>query len=124
MNFERVARGISAKFPDKKPVRIIPVDEVMCQFHLRMREGKVAGYRHIAHLYADGVHLKSEGKYLEAVTHYATVFADDPHGYITKGLRFWKGPYSVDEDFANVVWDTAWQVITTYPPTGVKPAGG
>lgn len=120
-NFEKVAAGLSAKFPDKKPVRIIPVGEVMYRLHLRMKQGKVPGYRHIADLYADGVHLKSEGKYVEAVTHYATVFTDDPHGCITVGLRFWKGPYEVDQAFAEIVWDTAWQVITTYPQTGVKP---
>jgi hypothetical protein len=120
-NFEKVAKGISAKFPESKPVRIIPVGEVMYQLHLRMKAGDVPGCRHIADLYADGVHLKAEGKYVEAVTHYATVFADDPHGCITEGLRFWRGPYAVDREFAKIVWDVAWQVVTTYPPTGVKP---
>jgi len=120
-NFAKVAAGLSAKFPDKQPVRIIPVGEVMYQLHLRMEAGDVPGYNHIADLYADGVHLKAEGKYVEAVTHYATVFADDPHGCITSGLRFWKGPYEVDRAFAKIVWDTAWHVITTYPHTGVTP---
>ena len=58
------------------------------------------GFSHIADLYEDGTHLKSEGKYLEAVTHYATVFQADPHGVITSGLRFWRAPYSVDRAFA------------------------
>ncbi|MHB8900379.1 MAG: hypothetical protein ACYC6Y_16635 [Thermoguttaceae bacterium] len=119
-NFVQVAKGISARFPDKKPVRIIPVGEVMYQFHLRAKAGKVAGYKHIADLYSDGVHLKSEGKYLEAVTHYATVFQEDPHGTIVSGLRFWQGPYSVDRPFAETVWDLAWQVITSDPNTGVQ----
>jgi hypothetical protein len=119
-NFEKVARGISAKFPDRKPVRIIPVGEVLYRLHLRMKEGKVPGFKHVADLYEDGVHLKSEGKYVEAVTHYATVFQDDPHGSITAGLRFWRGPYSVDKQFAEVVWDVVWEVVTTYPYTGVK----
>lgn len=119
-NFEKVARGISARFPDRKPVRIIPVGEVMYRLHQRMKQGKVPGFTSIADLYADGVHLESEGKYVEAVTHYATVFQDDPHGCIITGLRFWKGPYSVDEEFAKVVWDVVWEVVTTYPQSGVK----
>ena len=94
----------------------------MYQLHLRMEQGQVPGYAHIADLYADGVHLKPEGKYIEAVTHYATVFADAPHGCITGDLRFRKGPYAVDKDFAKTVLDVAWQVITTYPHTGVDPA--
>jgi hypothetical protein len=120
-NFEKVAAGISARFPSKRPVRIIPVGEVMYQLHLRMQAGQVAGYEHIADLYADGVHLKGEGKYVEAVTHYATVFAADPHGCITSHLRFWKGPYEVDQAFAKIVWDVAWKVVTMYVYTGVKP---
>jgi hypothetical protein len=101
-------------------VRIIPVGEVMYRLQLRMKEGKVPKFKHIAELYQDGVHLKPEGKYVEAVTHYATVFRDDPHGSITTGLRFWRGPYGVDKEFAEVVWDVVWEVVTGYPPTGVK----
>ena len=108
--FNKVAEGISARFPDKKPVELIPVGEVMYRLHLRMKDGKVPGYRHIADLYVDGVHLKAEGKYLEAVTHYAVVFQDDPHGSITSGLRFWKGPYGVDKAFAEIVWDVVMEV--------------
>ena len=117
-SFEKVAKGISAKFPDKKPVQVIPVGEVMYRLHLRMKDGSVPGFKHIADLYADGVHLNSEGKYVEAVTHYTTVFQEDPHGCIISGLRFWKGPYSVDRAFAEVVWDVVAEV------SNVKATGG
>jgi hypothetical protein len=110
-HFEKVAAGISAGFPDKKTARIIPVGEVMYRLHLRMKDGKVPGYKHIADLYADGVHLNAEGKYLEAVTHYAVVFQDDPHDCIISGLRFWKGPYGVDKAFAEIVWDVVAEVV-------------
>jgi len=110
-NFHQVAEGISARFPDKKPVKIIPVGEVMYRLHLRMKDGNVPGFEHVADLYADGVHLKAEGKYLQAVTHYAVVFQQDPHDVITSGLRFWKGPYGVDQRFAEVVWDVVVEVL-------------
>ena len=51
---QKVAKAISAKFPDKKPVRIIPVGEVMYRMHQRMKDGKVPGFKHIADLYEDG----------------------------------------------------------------------
>jgi len=111
-NFEKVARGISEKLSDAPPVRIIPVGEVMYRLHQRMKSGKIPGYGHIAELFEDGVHLKSEGKYVEAVTHFATVFEEDPHDCITSGLRFWRGPYSVDKQFAKIVWDVVWEVVS------------
>lgn len=118
--FIDIAKGISARFPDKKPVRIIPVAEVMYRLDKLMQAGKVPGFKSIGELYGDRVHLKSEGKYVETVTHFATVFAEDPHGCITSGLRFWKAPYSVDEQFAKAVWDVVWDVVTTDPNTGVN----
>lgn len=101
---------VSSRFPGKEPVEIIPMGEVMYRLQLRMKAGKVSGYEHIADLYADGVHLNAKGKYLEAVTHYAVVFQQDPHDCIVSGLRFWKGPYGVDKAFAEVVWDAVAEV--------------
>ncbi len=51
----------------------------------RRPRGRVPCER-LPELFADSVHLNSEGKYLEAVTHYATVFGDDPHDCIVTGL--------------------------------------
>ena len=48
-----------------------------------------------------------------AVTHYAAVFHDDPHGTITEGLRFWKAPYSVDRKYAESVWNVVAEVTGT-----------
>lgn len=64
----------------------------MYRFCLRAAAGTTPGFTHVADLYKDGVHLKSEGKYLETVSHYAAVFHDNPHGAITSGLRFWRAP--------------------------------
>ena len=41
--FQKVAEGITAKFPEKNRVKIIPVGEVMYQLQLRMKDGKVPG---------------------------------------------------------------------------------
>jgi hypothetical protein len=75
-----------------------------------MKEGKVPGFTHVADLYADGVHLNSEGKYVEAVAHFAIVFQEVPHESIISDLRVWKAPYSVDKAFAEVVWDVVVEV--------------
>jgi hypothetical protein len=45
-------------------------------------------------------HDNSEGKYLEALIHLATICQQDSHGAATSGLYSWEGPYSVSADFA------------------------
>ena len=37
------------------------------------------------------------------------------------GLRFRKGPCEVGQGFTQTVWVAAWQVVTIYSHTGVKP---
>lgn len=94
----------------------------MYRFYLRAAAGTIPGFTHVADLYEDGVHLKSEGKYLETVTHYAAVFHDDPHGAIASGLRFWRAPCGVNEKFAAIVWDLVWEVVTSVPDSNAIPS--
>jgi PKD repeat protein len=65
--------------------------------------------------YSDDGHLSALGKYVEAIAHYSVIFQADPHGAITSGLYFWKARYSVDEAFAEVVWDLTWPVVSNDP---------
>ena len=88
--------------------------EPLAIFHVG---NSLTDFKHVADLYEDGVHLNSAGKYLEAVTHYAAVFQEDPHDCIISGLRFWRAPYSVDKPFAQVVWDVVAEVTKPKPAT-------
>lgn len=100
------AAGISARFPNRKPVLVIPVMQAFQQIGP-------------SGMYADGVHANNNGKYLQALVHFATVYKADPHGAITSGLYMWDGNYSVDAAYAANAQNVAWNVVTTYAQSGV-----
>jgi len=106
------AKGISKRSPKRKPVRVIPV----AQGFQAIGE-KMGG---VANLYKDDIHANSEGKYLEALIHFATIYQQDPHGAITSGLYSWEGSYSVSAGFAAKAQDVAWDVVRKHPLSGVS----
>jgi hypothetical protein len=66
------------------------------------------------HLYPDGIHLTSAGRYLQQLVIYATMFGENPAGLAPAGLE-------VDEDFQALAQRIAWEVVTSSPYTDVKP---
>ncbi len=120
---EAAADAITALYPHHKPCLIIPVGIVMCKLDRAMKEGKVPGYTSVYEFLEDKSHLNNDGKYVEAVTFFATIYKEDPHGVITEGLKFWRGPYGVKKEFAQAVWDVVWDVVRSYRYTGVHPDG-
>jgi PA14 domain-containing protein/putative Ig domain-containing protein len=120
---EAAADAISALYPQRKPCLIIPVGLVICELDKRMKQGKVPGYKSAYDFLEDKSHLNNDGKYVEAATFFAVIYREDPHGAITDGLKFWRGPYGVKKEFAEVVWDAVWDVVSTYRYTGVHPSG-
>ena len=59
---------------------LVPTGEVMFELDRRMRQGLVPGYDDVAQLYSDELHLNETGRYLCALTFYATMFKQDPRG--------------------------------------------
>ncbi|MBM4033299.1 MAG: hypothetical protein FJ291_16160 [Planctomycetes bacterium] len=108
------AKGISKRFPDRKPVLVIPVAQGFQEMG-----PKVGG---VAKLYKDGIHANNEGKYLRILIHFATICRQDPHEAITSGLYMWDGRYSVSADYAQKAQDVAWEVVKKHPLSGVSEA--
>lgn len=112
--FETLTMNIRNAHPDIKPVLMVPVGHVMYDLHQQMVAGNIPGYGHIFDLYADGIHMTSEGSYLVAVTFYATLFKRDPAGFPT-------APWTVNATLAAKIQETVWRVVrglTQY--TGVE----
>ncbi len=110
--FESVARNITATYPEQQPVLIIPVGEVMFKLNQKIEAGQVPGLTTIWDLYADDVHLNGRGSYLMAVTHFVSLYREDP-----RGLPL--GIYDVEPEIATIIQETVWEVMTTYDPAGL-----
>lgn len=84
--FDRLVAKLNKSFGDrlKKPVKVIPVGDVMAELDQRIKAGEVEGIKKIEELYADTVHLNDAGRYLVGVTFYATLYGDDPKGLPTR----------------------------------------
>jgi hypothetical protein len=112
--FEQVVQEVRRANPGmKKPVKLIPVGDIMNELHQRMKAGDVPGYSSIFQLYKDGIHLNEAGSYLVGCAFFATLYGESPAGLPTE-------PYKVtDARLADVIQQTVWKVVSQHPLTGV-----
>jgi hypothetical protein len=96
------------------PVRLIPIGSVLYELDKRMRAGEVPGYTRVEELYNDKVHLTENGNYVALETFYTVMFAKNPKGQPRTDMF-----PTVTDDFAAVVQDAIWKVVTSTPETGV-----
>ena len=86
--FDRLVAKLNATFGERlrRPIKVVPVGEVMAELERAIRGGGVEGLKSINDLYADNVHLNAAGRYLVGLTFYATMFGRgvsdaEPIGY-------------------------------------------
>lgn len=104
-----------------RPAHVIPAGQVIARF-VRAVEAR-GGVDNISgrdDLFADQIHFNDLGAYLVALTHYAVLYGKSPAGLPHQLLRAdgtaadAPGPRA-----ARLMQDTVWEVVTTYPKTGV-----
>lgn len=99
----------------KKPPLLIPVGHVMAALDQKMRAGKVPGYTSIYQFYRDPIHLGEAGSHLVGCTYFAAMLKRSPVGLPT-------APYgNIDAGLAKIIQETAWEVVSQHPNSGVKP---
>jgi hypothetical protein len=103
--FNHLVAAVNSAGPMRKRVGVLPVGEVLFELNERMHAGMIPGYTDISQFYADGIHLNLLGSYTAAVTWYATIFNDDPHGLTTAGYG------TIDPTLAWEIQDTAWKTL-------------
>ncbi|MFQ3670626.1 MAG: hypothetical protein SNJ84_04130, partial [Verrucomicrobiia bacterium] len=65
--------------------------------------------------YADGIHMTKKGRYLVSLVFYACLFGEDPTGKVSALDS------ELTEAQAKLFQTIAWQVVSSYPHTGVGP---
>jgi hypothetical protein len=122
---EPIATAVSAQYPARKPLLVIPVLQVMNRLHDIVLQGSNPVFGSDFASYFQGpedVHMSPKGLYLAALTCFATIYKCDPRGAADSGLFYWlysPGGYSVPADYAAAAQQLVWDVVSTYPMGGV-----
>jgi len=120
---------LAVNSPDS-PVWVIPAGQVMAWFVREVEaRGGVGNIRTREDLFARGedggldqIHINDLGAYLVALTHYAVLYHRSPTG-LPHELRLADGSAAKapDAEAAALMQRIVWDVVTSYPKTGVAP---
>lgn len=105
-----------------RPVYIIPGGQVMARFvrDIEARNG-LGGITGREDLFKDKIHFNSLGAYLVALTHYAVLYGRSPVGLPHELTGADGAPLpSPEPEVAQLMQQIVWEVVTSYPRTGVK----
>lgn len=88
------------------------------------QRGDVDGLSSEKDLLRDRIHPNDIGAYLMALTHYAVIYGRSPVG-LPRELTLAGGTLAQapGPDAARLMQEIVWQVVTSYPRTGVAPNG-
>jgi hypothetical protein len=120
--FNQVVRELHRTYPNAaKPVRMIPVGEVMFELNRRIKAGQVPGIRSIEELFFDHIHLNNWGGFLIGTTFYSTMYQRDPRGLDFRSYNVIDDPWDrpINEGFARAVQNVVWDVVRANPFTGL-----
>lgn len=111
-------------------IRMIPGGQALGRFvrEVEKRGGVegVSGKEDLFHKSEEGeqdnIHLSALGTYLLALTHYAVLYHKSPVGLPTEVyLPDHKKTVSIPPETAKLMQEVVWEVVTTFPKTGVAP---
>jgi hypothetical protein len=99
-----------------RPIYLIPVGHVMSALGRKIEAGEVPALTSVFDLYNDAIHLGPDGRYLVACTFYAAICRESPAGLPCDG-------YGVsDAGLAEVIRQTAWEVVRKHELAGIASA--
>jgi hypothetical protein len=110
------------------PIYVIPAGQVMARFVRRLEKGGgMPGLSSREDLFAmtangtrDNIHINDLGSYLVALTHYAVLYHRSPVGLPHRLLRAdGSAADAPSDEVAKMMQEVVWEVVTSYPKTGV-----
>jgi hypothetical protein len=110
-----------ARFGATSSVHVIPVGDVLAALDELIRAGQVAGLADIRQLYGDNDHVGDVGKFIAALTVYATVFKENPEGLaIPAGYFQGSAPAQLTPQLAAQLESLVWRVVNSDARAGVN----
>ncbi len=126
---EAVAAAVATAFPTAPKPRVIPTSLLIRELGHLADMGELPGVANRFALFSDGGHLSQFGQYAVNVMICSMLYGESPKNYPSDIFRTeaWgqvRGTYesvTVPDDTAVVIKRTAWDILQTYPPAGMKP---
>lgn len=117
--WERLQDHANANRPSgAPPVYIIPGHKMMARLYDDIQRGMVPGITNISQFFADNIHLNLLGAYAFAMIHYACIFNTSPVG-LPHSLVPSLPSHDVPPRLATYLQTMIWDVVTSYPRTGI-----
>lgn len=105
------------------PVYIIPGHKMMARLYDDIEKKLVPGISSITQFFSDAIHTNELGAYAIALIHYACIFNRDPRGLPNNLLPDAPAGTPIPSpELAAYLQNMVWDVVTTYPRTGVSAA--
>lgn len=104
-----------------QPVYIIPGHRMMARIYDDIEKGIVPGITNIKQLFSDNIHTNELGAYAIAMIHYACMYNKSPIGLPNQLIP--NPPANTlipTPEFAGYVQQMVWDVVTSYPRTGIQ----
>ena len=125
---EKVAAALEKAFPDKPKPRVIPSSQVIRELGRLADAGRLPGLTNRYVLFSDGGHLSEAGMYAVATLVCAMLYNESPLAYPSRFGRMdpkgnliqgWYESIEIAEGAANIIRQTVWDILLTYPPAGM-----
>lgn len=123
--WEQMQDYANARRPDgAPPVYIIPGHKMMARLYDDIVDGQVPGISSIRDFFSDQVHTNELGAYAISLIHYACIFNKTPVGLpVDLILEAPHGTPKPSAELALYLQRMIWEVVTSYPRSGVVHAG-
>ena len=117
--FELLVDALRVAYPAiAKPIRMVPVGDVLYELDKRMEAGQVPGFSDVCDVYSDGIHFNATGQFIVATTFFATMYKENP-----RGLPVPSNFGTIASAVVAQIQDAAWEVVSTHKYSGVGRAG-
>jgi len=126
---EAIAAALAEAFPDAPKPRVIPSSLLIRELGRLADRGELARVASRFELFSDGGHLSEYGHYAINVLLCAMLYNESPLSYPAdvfragrdgKPVRGIWASLTVPQETADVIKQTVWDILLTYPPTGMK----
>ncbi len=123
--FDALYQRLLAQFGRSAVIRVIPIGDVLARINDLILAGKFVGATNITDFYRDTYHMGSAGRFLAAITVFATLYGQNPAGApYSDYLQFNDGKVALTPQMAAQLESIVWDVVSNDARTGVTTSSG